>query len=280
MKRLDKPADNAEDVFLTCVNIIRKRDLKTRLLACKDLITEAADEFTSKIANGEAHKIKEETIVNGNVTAKELEKVYTYRFARKDTPGRLIYDKLITAPKFGVCPLCSHRLVETLDHYLPKSKFPRLAVVPLNLIPSCTDCNKSKLAISPKDSDEETLHPYYDDIENDIWLVASVEHTSPPVVKYRVEPNPSWPALLGSRVKHHFSSLYLDRLYSTQAAVQLAGIVYRLDKIFKSAGAAGVKLHLEEEALSRFYADKNSWQTAMYKALAEDAWFCNGGFRI
>jgi hypothetical protein len=280
MKKLDKPIFDVAEVFTDCISIIRSRDLKNRLIACEDLIVEASDELDLKVSTGNVHTIIAEEIVNDNVTAKELEKVYTFRMVKKDTPGRKYYDKIISAPILGICPLCSHRMVETLDHYLPKTEFPRLSTVPLNLIPSCFECNKSKLTHVPDDPNEECLHPYYDNIENECWLVAEVNQTTPPTIKYKVRPIEIWSNLLYERVCAHFRLLSLNKLYSTQAAVQLSNISLRLQRLYDSSGSNGVKEYLKEEAESRFSIDKNSWQTALYYALCEDDWYCEGGFKL
>ena len=280
MRKLSKPELKAEDVFMTCISIVQDTDLKACLIACKDLVTEATEEFDAKVSTGDIHTIRKESLINGNVTASELKQVYTSRMVGRGTPGRSIYDKLISSPTHGICPLCSHRLVETLDHYLPKSEYPRLVVSPVNLIPSCTDCNRAKSTHSPKNPEEEGMHPYYDDIEEDIWLKALVVHSSPPVVEYYVEPVCSWSDLLKRRVKNHFSSLSLAKLYTSQAAVELTNISHTLESKFKHLGAVGVKFYLGEAADSRFRVNKNSWRTALYKALAQDDWYCNGGFKI
>lgn len=280
MKSLDKPKFNAKESFATCISIVRDADLKRRLIACENLIIQAETEFESKITTGRIHSISKEHRVNGNISANDLEKVYTQRMAKKDVPGRVIYDKLISAPKLGICPLCSHRLVETLDHYLPKSNFPRLAVTPINLIPSCFTCNKGKLINSPTKDEEETLHPYYDNIENDEWLSAKVNKTNPPTISYFVSPPDHWSDLLKKRVKYHFEVFSLNKLYSTQAAVLIRGLNYRLESIYNRLGTDGVKRYLTEESESRYNDDKNSWQTAFYIAVSNDGWFCSGGYRI
>lgn len=279
MKKIDKPDINAKNTFETCISIVGNHDLKNRLSACKDLIEQAEVEYDSK-ATGNLYTINPEQNVNGNVTAKELEKVYTFRMVKKDVPGRVIYDKLISAPKLGICPLCAHRLVETLDHYLPKSSFPRLTTSPINLVPSCYTCNRSKLTSTPNSPEEETLHPYYDDIEEDEWLSAKVNHTTPPTISYFVSSPANWSDLLKERVNNHFVSLSLNKLYSTQAAVLIRSLYHRLNSIYSSLGSHGVRTYLQEEAESRYLDDKNSWQTAFYKAISLDDWFCNGGFKL
>lgn len=279
MRRLDKPTESAEDVFLDCISLVRNPNLKARLTACKDLITEAAAEFNNKVTTGEVHTIIRESLVNGNLTSKELENIYS-RMLMKDSPCRKLYDKLLSAPAYGTCPLCSHRLVTTIDHYLPKALYPRLAVVPINLIPACTDCNRKKLSTYPKSPEEETLHPYYDNIENETWLKARVLHSFPTVIQYEVYPPSKWDALLAGRVKYHFESLELNKFYSTLAAVELSHINFRLNSILETSGAQGVHKYLLEAEETRSHDNLNSWQTAMYHATAEDRWFCSGGFRL
>ncbi len=49
-------------------------------------------------------------------------------------------------PFLDICPFCDcqyHKEV-TIEHYLPKSIYPFLAVHPMNLIPCCTKCNGEK----------------------------------------------------------------------------------------------------------------------------------------
>jgi 5-methylcytosine-specific restriction endonuclease McrA len=280
MRKLAKPSEHAEEVFLLCISRVQNSTLKTRLSNCKDLITEAAEEFDKKVTKGLLHTIHLESLVNGDLTAKELEDVYTLRMVGQGSPGRSLYDKLKLTPTYGICPLCSHRTVTTIDHYLPKAKYPRLSVVPVNLIPSCSDCNKLKLDAYPTCSEEESLHPYYDDLENEVWLKARVNQTTPPSIIFSVDPPSTWSKLLSDRAKFHFKILSLNSLYAAQAAVELTNINHRLNSIYKISGAKSVRQYLLENAESRLNANKNSWQTAMYTAIANDNWFCNGGFKL
>lgn len=279
MRRLPVPIDNPGNVFIYCIDIVRNAKLKARLTAIRNLVIEAADEFEKKVTTGQLHTVIRETHINGNVTSKELQDVYE-RMVRKGTLGRKIYDKLIIASPLGICPLCSHREVTQIDHYLPKAEYPRLSVVPINLVPSCSDCNKSKLNKFPQAPEQETLHPYFDNIENDIWLTATVTQSNPASFQFQVTPPDHWEQLLSDRVRFHFNSLSLNKLYATQAAVELVQINFRLINIYAVSGSPGVRQYLLEGAESRSHANLNSWQTAMYKAMASDNWFCDGGFRL
>lgn len=198
--------------------------------------------------------------------------------AKKGSPGRDIYDELISAPAQGRCPLCGHRLVTTLDHHLPKVHYPALAVAPLNLVPSCGDCNKAKLASIPRNAEDVSLHPYFDDIDDERWLRADVDETRPAALAFRVEAPGAWGDLLRIRVLNHFRAFGVPELYATQAAEELLNIRHQLAELYRVAGAVGVRLQLQDRALSCGQARRNGWRTAAYEAWTASEWFCNGGF--
>jgi hypothetical protein len=151
-------------------------------------------------------------------------------------------------------------------------------VAPLNLVPACSDCNKSKLAGIPANANEETLHPYFDDIDGDRWLVAEVVHTCPAALRFSVEGPIHWSPTLEARVDWHFQLLGLGRLYSAEAADELLNIRHQLRSLHASGGAALVQIELQERAESCQEARRNGWRTATYEAFANSDWFCDGGF--
>ncbi|WP_053161421.1 HNH endonuclease [Streptomyces caatingaensis] len=63
-----------------------------------------------------------------------------------------------------LCPLCGISKVTTIDHQLLKGRYPLLAVVPVNLVPACRDCNTGKGEEAPATAEDQPLHPYYDDL--------------------------------------------------------------------------------------------------------------------
>lgn len=279
MRRINKPALTAAVVYPDCLTTVGDSGLRGRLEGCQTLINDAETEFEAKITKGQIYTIERETVVNGNVTYMELKNVYTAQMVRKPQ-GRIYYDRLLMAAPNGLCPLCAHRDATTLDHYLPKSKYPRLSVVPVNLIPSCKDCNTGKLTDYPTTPEEETLHPYYDDIDNVTWLKARVNRTNPISLTFFVERPPSWDDLLFARVKSHFESFQLKNLYAVQSARRLSGLKKNLHDIFSSgAGANGILIYLQNEGNSNAAISLNSWETSMFKGLENDDWFCNIGFR-
>jgi hypothetical protein len=155
-----------------------------------------------------------------------------------------------------------------------------LAVAPLNLVPACADCNKAKIDAVPHTSAEETLHPYFDDVENDLWLKASVVEAEPAALRFYVEPHVSWDDVMTARVLRHFKMLGLAALYASQAAEELLSIRHELAGLLEEAGAVAVREQLFDRAASCRHARVNSWRTAAYEALWSNDWFCEGGFAL
>lgn len=279
MLTLDKPLHDPKTVFLTCISKVRKKEFKTRLESIADNISDDSIEYESYSENAEWYLFAESDDVEGVVSQDEMEKVYTYRMAKKDAPGRGYYDLIKESAPFNICPLCNHRSVEQLDHYLPKSKFPSLVVVPVNLIPTCEKCNKSKLDDVPEGVSDQTLHPYYDDVTEYQWLYAELEQTSPPSLQFIVKEVDEFDRTLNKRIQHHFNTLELDKLYASQTGAYLAGIRHRLIDLYDKAGMDEVRLYLQEEERSRAMNNVNSWQRAMFQAWACSDWFCDGGFK-
>ncbi|NTW88512.1 MAG: hypothetical protein HGB26_05170 [Desulfobulbaceae bacterium] len=279
MIKLDRPSQQPGEVFTTCINRVRDIHLKNRLEGALQAVIDASTEFDNAASHTRLHQIIPQTMVGGLVTQLEMESVYTQRMAKKDAPGRDIYDQLINSAPQGKCPLCAHRQVSTLDHHLPKALYPALSVTPLNLVPACGDCNKAKLTTAPITSADETLHPYYDDIDSDLWLAAEIVQTRPAAVRFFIEAPSSWSVELKLRVEKHFSTFGLAKLYSLEAADELNNIRYELKMLFGRGGADLVKTHLCDRAESCYYARRNGWRTASYNAFSNSDWFCNGGFR-
>jgi hypothetical protein len=275
MRTLSKPRDGALDVFLLCVDGVKEPALRARLKKVAPDIQEAAEAFEAAAATASLHLLEEKQDVAGLVTAREMAELYALRMARAGSRGRRIYDKLMMLAK--TCPSCGHRPVSCLDHQLPLSKFPALAVAPTNLVPACGDCNKRKHASRPRTAEEQTFHPYFDDFGKEPWLHAEILTSPPPVLRFFVKPPSSWPALWGARARHHFKFFQLGELYTAQTGQELVNIRYQLTKLREKAGAEAVRHHLREFAASLERSNPNSWKTAMYKTLSASTWFCTEG---
>lgn len=82
------------------------------------------------------------------------------------TDGSVQGDMLATMREhsLSLCPACGEAgAPNTLDHYLPKGKYPHFCVTPLNLFPMCDACQTNKKEKTGDAADARFfLHPYFD----------------------------------------------------------------------------------------------------------------------
>ena len=279
MQSLQQPGHSARSAYTTCIGRVRNPGLAARVGAATPTVVNASVSFDRAAARGSLHQIQPAAIVGPDITAEEMGKVYTQRMAKNGAPGRDIYDEIFASSPQGRCPLCAQRSVTTLDHHLPKAHYPALAVAPLNLVPACSDCNKAKLDAMPTCAEEVALHPYYDDLGDDVWLVARVMETQPTALRFTIAAPAAWDAILTARVANHFRGLGLARLYASEAAEELINVRHQLLTITASDGVDGVQSELERRAASCEGGRPNGGRAAAYRAWCQSQWFCAGGFR-
>ena len=228
----------------------------------------------------ELHTIATHNLINGNVTKDEMKKVYSDRMVGVTSPGRSIYDRWRASAPNNICPLCAQRTTDTLEHHLPKNEYPIYSVVPVNIFPACSSCNKIKLDSISDTPETEPIHPYFDNVENELWLKAKVIEAQPVSLKfYTVKPS-NWDDIKYARIENHFRLFELEKLYASHSAVELANNYFRINNMFESGGALSVKNFLEDTWLSMRNANINSWQTATYEALFNSNWYQKGGFIV
>ena len=279
MRPLAAPTDDASEVFLTCISNIASPRLKQQLAQIAPRIAFAGNAYESAGRSASLHNIPQNGLDGTGITRLQMRAVYNQRMARKKSPGRIVYDRLMAVPAHGRCPLCGQGIVSTLDHHLPQSQYPDLAVLPLNLVPACSDCNKTKHDWVPATAEHQTLHPYFDDLGTECWLGAMVVEESPPAVRFFIDPPHGASVLMQTRVKRHFLVFKLANLYASHAASELSSIQHLVSSLHLCAGMDGVRSHLDEQRVSRENSSVNSWQAATYRALTSSDWYCEVGFR-
>lgn len=269
MRKINKPQDSVEEVFRTCIGNYQDLALKERLEAVVPVIIDASDKFEEKVQRTESHTIAPQEVVGSVVLAKEMVAVYDGKFAASKGPGRRYYDKYLAAPVNDRCPLCGIGFVSTLDHYLPKAQHPALAVTPANLVPACRDCNLGKKkSFIPQTAKEEPLHPYFDDVEKDVWLKVDLSLQSDHLVPtYSVIKPEEWDDVLFQRTKYHMELYDLYRLYAIHASEEIAARKMSWLIIYQKCGERILSEQLQDEANSREGTFLNSWQAALYRAL-------------
>lgn len=275
MKTLKRPRFGVGDFFGLCTATLACDDKRRRMDDILDELVRREALYRLRGEAGELYRFKRRARI-GDVSKKELSSLYTGTFVPKKGPTRSFYEALRRAPG-NLCPLCRQRTVSTLDHYLPKARHPAFALTPLNLVPSCKDCNTDSRQKQAGSAHEQTLHPYFDGADSEVWLTAQVVVGSPPTVKFSTAPVPGWSAQKNAMVATHLRTYNLDALYADNAAGELVNVYIDVDQDGVIDDPKQIAQHLAKQARKRRKAFRNSWQGALYQALADSPWFCEHG---
>lgn len=274
MQKLALPDDNAGELFTACANRTRLVPDRTALLSQRPHVEARAASYLEHANRSALHELAIQFPVG--ISAADLGGVYDRVLVRGGE--RATYDKLKSSARHGRCPLCAQRDVKTLDHYLPREGYPELAVVPANLVPCCSDCNHSKGSYRAVSADTLLFHPYFDDWSAHRLIEATLVFDEGLTVIYSVREPQGASVTTVERARWHFERLGLGGLYSEHAAVELVDRKMAFQDTFEADGPDGLRDDLEREARSRHQTNINSWQSALYRALALSDEFCNGGF--
>jgi len=279
MRDMLPPTNAVVEILNACTNSIQNQELAGRLTAALGHFSALEVDYRDRALASLLYTLPVERITGG-ITQAEMSWLYTAVFARLNGPTRHIYDAIKLAAPGLICPLCNQRTVGTLDHHMSKQSYPGFAVTPLNLVPACKDCNTDTGARAVTTAAEQTFHPYFDHIDDEIWLHAVVEESSPPVIRFEARPPQTWEPSKRSKVENHFHTFKLGVLYSVHAGAELQNIEDDVLRLAQKEGPNGLKEEFTHRASGRRKKVRNNWQAAMYSALANSDWFCQEGYLL
>ena len=269
---LRKPTISIEHIFDACISTMRENN-KNKFAPCSYELQLATNDYEQKMQQKDFENVQQCTSIQ-NLSQQDLSKLYTQYLSRLGHPARKYYDQIISSASGGICPYCHQRVVSTLDHYYPKAHYISLVISPSNLIPACQDCNKNKSDSIINSNSEAFINPYYEDIDQFIWLHAHLNEDSESeelIMSFYVSIPSNIDSLLEQRLKNQFQMLKLNYLYSMHAAQELIGIIKRHKRIYDSSGISDVKKDVLDAINDNSYRP-NSWQSAMYRAL-DTEWY-------
>lgn len=237
---------------------------KERIATYSEYILEKQKEYI-----GFAHEQKIEEFIDNNAIDENFKNdmiwLYDNKFSKNKSVGRELYNYIKLSAPYNRCPYCLHRDVSQVDHFMPKTSKPVLSIVGENLVPSCSDCNHDKL-----DEDKKIFsHPYFDDIDNDIFLVCQLVEENSICFNFTIIKPAEWSSILFERVKNQISSSKLLIFYAQQSVVE-----FNINKhVFKRLSELDpqhteLKAHLKDKLLGvEEVIGINSWQAAFYRCL-------------
>ncbi len=284
MLKLKPPAYTCEHALESCRQGITGNDeLLQRLNSDGHLLYANALGYLAAATTGELYTIPStpnrrgcDPLVLGQLRKSELLKLYNTYFVQQGKPGRIIYDALMAAAN-EKCPFCGGiGRPRNLDHYLPRAYYPQFSILPVNLVPSCRDCNmEGKGENFAADESEQVLQPYLDNERyfNEQWIFARYlagTDGEPGVIEYFVQPPEYWSNTQKQRVEKHFNDFSLGLRFSKEAAARLVTYLAQIQALLElPLPLVAVKSTILQPAINAA-PFVNHWERIMCLALMND----------
>jgi len=284
---MEKPQVPQRTVYLDCISGISDIPTKVRCTEIAAPIAEGEAEYERMANARELHlalshpRGGDEIREMLRVTRGDLKSLYSKQMVPASKAARAHYDSIKMSAKGNICPYCGVGSVETLDHFLPKGRYSRFSILPINLVPSCRDCNTTK-ADDVCRYESASSHPYFEDaaVMTDQWLQAEILEAGEILAVYTATPPDHWPERRATRITNHFNALGLARRYGIQAATRMMFYADFIAEMRKNAGEDVMinvlNLYVSGEVRA---AGVNSWQAALAKAVLKSEYFLEEGHR-
>jgi len=121
----------------------------------------------------------------------------------------------------GKCPMCGRADVFSLDHYLPKEKYPEFSIFFLNLIAVCHSCNTYKGIRVGTAHGGRFFHAYFDNVSDSPPLLTSKVIVDDVGVSATFSVNDDLPADVFRNATFHFNKLRLGTEYAGDASIEM-----------------------------------------------------------
>ncbi|EAT15466.1 HNH endonuclease [Desulfuromonas acetoxidans] len=247
MLKLKQPAYSSEQAIEMCRQGITGND---KLLQKVDndmhLLQASAVGYAASASAGELYTLPStpngrdcDPVVVEQLKKSDLLKLYSTYFVKEGKPARVIYNALMAAAN-EKCPFCGGiGRPRNLDHFLPKAHYPQFSVLPVNLVPSCRDCNMDGKGENFATSEAgQVLQPYLDNERyfNEQWIFARyIADTGgePGGIEYFVQPPEHWEDTQKLRVKKHFNDFNLDLRFSKEAGPRLVTYLAQIQALLQ-----------------------------------------------
>ncbi|MDF3680290.1 HNH endonuclease, partial [Enterobacter hormaechei] len=218
-----------------------------------------------------------------------LENLYENNLRDKNKPAREYYDDMLVSSG-EKCPFCGDiGQTKNIDHFLPVAHYPEFSVMPINLVPSCRDCNMGeKGQVFAVDEEHQAIHPY---IDKDIffreqWIYANFVSGTPGAISFYVECPATWRQEDKNRAIHHFTLLNIANRYRLEAGKHLSEVITQRNsfaRVIRQFSPTATSQQLRSafiEANLKPIIDLNNfpnyWKRVMYQCLANSAEFFRG----
>lgn len=292
MKKLDPPSISFNQMLNKCAEGMEQVNVRTNFISVFPTFYAKEQQYQALSLAGNLYTYPKTNPLTGttevvdHLTKTKLINLYENNLRNKDKPARNYYDALLVSSGER-CPFCGDiGHTKNLDHFLPKAHFPEFSVMPLNLVPSCRDCNMGEKGQDYATvEDDQALHPYADkDIfYQEQWVYAEYIDEDDGALRYYVECPDGWSQEEKNRAENHFNNLDLSNRYRLEAGKHLSEIIDQkrafeasIIRLAPNVSAQAIKDEFINSNLMPIVNSNqfpNHWKKVMYQCLANSALF-------
>ena len=260
MRKLKIPLEDVsvKEIFLDCIQNLDDKDV---LKKCANLIQKDSDVYRQRAPLQLTGFYYQKEFPDG-VTGERLKDVYSNTFVSR----KKFYNKILFPKDLTECPICDTGELSTLDHYLPKSVVPTLAVTPCNLVPMCDKCNRIKLDRMETEPGRMPFHMYFDDFSKEPWLAVRLVPGEELAAVYEIQYT-GGDTVQQERMQRHLELYKLKERFRDKASGEMARNRRTWCRKLARSGEVGLRLDIEDKRISEEEMDMNSWRSALYRAL-------------
>ena len=283
MWAIDPPNVTAAEGATASAKGIRERTLRARVGGSVTEFAENSDKLQADIHAQVLHGANSSRYRIAGLSDDELKSLYKGQLSRQGSKARYVYDHVMANARHSLCSYCQYGVANALDHFIPITVVPALAIDPWNLVPACDRCNKLLLNSFSTSATHQLLHPYANPASlssSTRWLRANVHPGPQPVVAFHADPDSDLAPAVRTRVLQQFEQLQLDILFRVVSARELSGTKARLTELFPGGQSTLVAAHLAELSADALAVEANDRRGVMYEALAADSWFTSIGYEL
>lgn len=273
MKNL-KP--HSGDYFSFHENVINSKnktkadpEFKTRVALLNPIIKPKIEEYSEKF---NSNSLQEITAVGFSGSDKsDLLNLYNY----KNKKIQKLKVELTTDENNRVnnlCQNCTISEVNSFDHYLPQTEFAEFVVNPLNLIPSCTNCNGHKSSIWRANGKRKFLNLYLDKLPEVQYLFARIAVIGDEIdIDYYLDSKNGIADDLFELLEYHYDKLKLFERFKGFNNNVISELDTEILKYSKRLSLDDIKETIIEECQDNFrLLGRNYWKLVLKEALIND----------
>lgn len=199
--------------------------------ALRSFLTELDREYESRASIGSLYELNVDLIQSQC----EIKPSWYDSHIRKKSKG--LFQKFPVVKNSNnqaICPICEgvFSTKVTLEHIIPKSEKekdgkklgePRLAILPINLVKCCEECNTSKHSEKSLKEEESEIHPYFEEFDIEDYFDIKFVDTNEgfwPEVEFNYKDNSN-----GKRIHNFIDNYNIEKTYTHRVKLEFQRIM-------------------------------------------------------